>query len=215
VTSVFICAISPVGSPTRRAFRPPAGGRVTFLCLSKERVTKRKDPPESAPCGCANGLRGFSTAPPVLAKNWLASVPATLRAVLHPFAALYGAPGRARAARGARTIRCRFAPVEQPRRCALFFAVRSLLLLFSFCSLLLSSSRSACPARKGSPYAVSERGGEKARRGIGRDANSFSPGQEPCPKAGPPLTPRRAKPGEHRIGVPFLWVTFLWARKEK
>ena len=35
---------------------------------------------------------GFSTARPVLAKNWLASMPATLRAFLHPFAALYGAP---------------------------------------------------------------------------------------------------------------------------
>jgi hypothetical protein len=115
VTWVFLCALRLDCSPARRAFRPPAGGRVTFLCLSthtqervrtaklarraqgmdarsQERVTKRKDTPESAPYGCANGLRGFSTARPVLAKNWLASVPATLRAFLHPFAALYGAP---------------------------------------------------------------------------------------------------------------------------
>ncbi|MBB5016626.1 RNA 3'-terminal phosphate cyclase, partial [Rehaibacterium terrae] len=35
----------PAGA-LRRGFRPPAGGRVTFLCLPKEKVTKRKGTPE-------------------------------------------------------------------------------------------------------------------------------------------------------------------------
>ena len=139
VTSVLNGALSPGCSPTRRAFRPPAGGRVTFLCLSKERVTKRKDTPESAPYGCANGLRGFSTALPVLAKNWLASMPATLRAILHPFAALYGAPVKsqssARSAHSLLSLRASRATAT-PHHMPLLFALCLLL-----CSFALSRVR--------------------------------------------------------------------------
>src|ERR1700761_2503549 len=40
----------------------------------------------------AGGLRGFSTGHPALAKNWPASVRATLRAFLHPPAAVIRGP---------------------------------------------------------------------------------------------------------------------------
>src|SRR6185312_11400823 len=63
-----------------------------FLSRAREKVTKERGtpmarPPGILPCGCAGGLRGFSTAHPVLAKNWPASLPATLRAFLRPPAA--------------------------------------------------------------------------------------------------------------------------------
>jgi hypothetical protein len=37
VTSVFIYALPSGCSPARRAFRPSADGRVTFLCVPKEK----------------------------------------------------------------------------------------------------------------------------------------------------------------------------------
>src|ERR1700744_3544606 len=40
----------------------------------------------------ASGLRGFSTGHPALAKNWPASLRATLRAFLHPPAAVIRGP---------------------------------------------------------------------------------------------------------------------------
>jgi hypothetical protein len=53
--------------------------RVTFLCLSKEKVTKRKDtpaprPPGILPSGCVSGEWGLSTALPVLTTDARASM---------------------------------------------------------------------------------------------------------------------------------------------
>ncbi|MDR3445569.1 hypothetical protein [Dyella sp.] len=47
------------------------------------------------------------------------------------------------------------------------------------------------------------------------DADSFSPGQEALPKS--PAAPHELAgfAGQRQVGVPFLWVTFLWASKEK
>src|ERR1700744_5049008 len=45
----------------------------------------------------ASGLRGFSTGHPALAKNWPASLRATLRAFLHPPAAVIRGPREPRA----------------------------------------------------------------------------------------------------------------------
>ena len=115
-------ALSPDCSPTRRAFRPPAGGRVTFLCLSKEEVTKRKDTPESAPLRVRERVTGFFDSTSCAGEK-LAGIRAS-----HPSGfpspvrrALRGPGLRARAARGARTSCCRFAPVEQQRRSAIRF----------------------------------------------------------------------------------------------
>jgi hypothetical protein len=60
--------------------------RVTFLCLSKEKITKRKDtpaprPPGILPSGFASAKRGSSTAHPVPMTNSRASMHATLRAI--------------------------------------------------------------------------------------------------------------------------------------
>ena len=111
--------------------------------------------------------------------------------------ALRGPGLRARAARGARTSRCRLALVEQQHRRAICF--RSSLFALRLLLFALRSSSSARIARKGSPYAVSERG---TKRPAGESAwmpIPFRQGRKPCRKARLPLTPRRAPPGEHRI----------------
>src|SRR5580658_3045023 len=51
------------------------------------------------PSRYASGLRGFSTGHPALAKNWPASLRATLRAFLHPPAAVIRGPQGQRARR--------------------------------------------------------------------------------------------------------------------
>jgi hypothetical protein len=201
-----------------------------FSLLVQRKSNQKKRPPGERALRVRERVTGFFDSTSCAGEK-LAGIPAS-----HPAgcpsrvrSALRGPGLRARAARGARTPRCRFAPVEQPSRRALFCAV---------CSLLLSSFKSARSARKGSPYAVSERG---TRRPAGESAGMpipFRQGRSPGEKSGPLSRSRRAKPGEHRIGVPFLWVTFLdsghpcptpfgpaslfanapacaWARKEK
>src|ERR1700761_3640965 len=53
--------------------------------------------PGLRPSRYASGLRGFSTGHPALAKNWPASLRATLRAFLHPPAAVIRGPQGQRA----------------------------------------------------------------------------------------------------------------------
>ncbi|MDR3444250.1 MULTISPECIES: hypothetical protein [unclassified Dyella] len=47
------------------------------------------------------------------------------------------------------------------------------------------------------------------------DADPFSPGQDALAKS--PAAPHELAGfiGQRQVGVPFLWVTFLWASKEK
>ena len=86
------------------------------------------------------------------------------------------------------------APLHEP--CALAFALRA-------------------PLRGGEGWTI------RPRRGIGKEADSFSPGQEPRRKARPPLTNWPASPASAKWGCLFFGiatisvVTFLWASKEK
>ena len=59
------------------------------------------------------------------------------------------------------------------------------------------------------------RRGRQARRGIGMDADSFSPGQESCRKARRRLTDLAGVAHQAPSGVASLLVTFLWPRREK
>ncbi|MDR3446484.1 MULTISPECIES: hypothetical protein [unclassified Dyella] len=47
------------------------------------------------------------------------------------------------------------------------------------------------------------------------DADPFSSGQDALSKS--PAAPHELAgfTGQRQVGVPFLWVTFLWASKEK
>ena len=60
------------------------------------------------------------------------------------------------------------------------------------------------------------RWGRKARRGIDRDVDSFSSGQESCRKARPHLTDLPGMDARQAPnGVAFSLVTFSWPRKRK
>ncbi|MFZ0870881.1 MAG: hypothetical protein WAM90_09150, partial [Rhodanobacter sp.] len=89
------------------------------------------------------------------------------------------------------TLTCFY--VLLPAPCSLFPALCSL--LFALPSLSLSWPRSGCVPSAGRDARGSTRGpcaavrrGRQARRGIDRDVDSFSSGQESCRKARPRLT---------------------------
>jgi hypothetical protein len=182
---------------------------------SKREVTKRKDPslPRFAgivPAKSAVGLRSLSTthratAPcvastpasmpsPVLTPNWPASVPATLRAVPPPTRHFRGAPGRA-AGLLART----WWKAEAKSRSGYCSGFSE-----KYAQEARCSTRGPCAA---------VRDGRPARRGIGRDADPFSPGQEPGRKTRPALTdllggsPASAKRGGLSLWLPFSLAT--------
>jgi hypothetical protein len=98
--------------------RSPSATESLFSCVAKRKVTKREGHPAYAlsglratapalpqlghPCPrlpgkSAVGLRGLSTAHPVLTPNWPASLPATLRAFPPPARRFRGAPAEQRA----------------------------------------------------------------------------------------------------------------------
>jgi hypothetical protein len=141
--------------------------------LVQKRSTQEKTTPRlrafraSMPGKYACGLRGLSTGHPALTPNWPASVPATLRAFLHPPAASEGPPGRA-----TRILRVLFrrARSEATARTKHRSAVASLLLsLLSFSAFhRVRATMARCPTRD--PCAA-VRDGRQARRVIGRDAN--------------------------------------------
>ncbi|WP_158241265.1 hypothetical protein [Dyella sp. AD56] len=56
---------------------------------------------------------------------------------------------------------------------------------------------------------------ERARRGIGKDADPFSPGQEALSKSQAAPHELAGFTGQRQVGVRFSLVTFLWASKEK
>jgi len=109
-------AVPRPGSPAA-GFRAAAAARVTFSAWP-EKVTKERPPrmtrlPGLWPSRCAGGLRGFSTGHPALAKNWPASMRATLRAFLHPPAASYGDP-KGQEPEQELQVYCRSAPCARP-----------------------------------------------------------------------------------------------------
>jgi hypothetical protein len=134
--------------------------------------------------------------------------------------------------------------------CSLVFALWSLVfalwsLVFGLWSLVFASalcfcgsSKSARCARKGSPYAVSERGTRRPAGELAWMPIPFRQGRSPVEKPGRLSRLGGRSPQSTEYGVPFLWVTFLdfghpcpppfgpaslfahapacaWARKEK
>jgi len=77
------------------------------------------------------------------------------------------------------------------------------------------------PLPFGPPCAAVRGGRSGPAGGIGKDADSFSPGQEPRRKARPPLTNWPAKPASAKWGCPSLWHChhlggyFLLGKQEK
>lgn len=66
------------------------------------------------------------------------------------------------------------------------------------------------------PPRAAVRGGRSGPEGVpGTTPGTFRQGRMPCRKARPTLTDRPALSAGDAMGVPFLWVTFLWASKEK
>jgi len=83
VSSVLDCRVTAIGlacGGLPPACRPPGH----FSLCGQREVTKRKATPISRPCGVADGRRGGSTGHPALTIHWLASMPATLRAIPPP-----------------------------------------------------------------------------------------------------------------------------------
>jgi hypothetical protein len=90
-----------------RSFVPLSGGRPTSLCLSKEKIGKRKDTPQTRPCGLPpSGVResgpGFSTVRPCTGENSRASCARPCGLFRPRLTASEGPHGRAERARPAR-----------------------------------------------------------------------------------------------------------------
>jgi len=209
-----------------RRFRPV--GPSHFLLRAQEKVTKEKGTPEGAPSGllpsrCTGGLRGFSTAPPVLTKNWLASVRATLRAFLRPPAAPYGAPWRTSVcALGASALRWWSVADHASMHSVIVWHV---------------TVTAVMPARAGIHGALMPKATMDARfRGHdGHEAGWCAPRMLLHKKTATGATRRRPRrmracssgplgggegwagrtPAKRLLGVPFSLVTFSWARKRK
>ena len=166
-------------------------------------------PPGLLPYRCACGLRGFSTAPPVPAKNWPASLPAILRTIPPPTRRAIGAPGRAaRSQRAEATALHPGLPLragegdDTSLRCS---AVA-----------VASGAHDARPLFR-APSAAVRRGRSGRTAGVAREGNAFSTGQEPGRKARPRLTdfpPRDGRKAPPRGGLLF-WLLFSWPRKRK
>jgi hypothetical protein len=205
----FHCVRSRVGARWRailffaleaKSFHAPLAPESLSLACPRE-SNQREGHPAYALAGLlpgksAAGLRGLSTAPPVLTPNWPASVPATLRAFLHPPAAAEGSREEQRAL----LARTRWKAESEASLCS------------------GSSKKYAQDARcstRGPCAAV--RGGRQAPRGIGRDADPFSPGQESGRKTRPTLTDLPPMDGRQApSGVAFLFgYLSLWPHKEK
>jgi hypothetical protein len=147
----------------------------------------------SVPAKSAGGLRGLSTAHPVLSPNWFASLRTTLRAVPPPTRRFRGAPGRA-----ARIVRALFRGARSKAK-----AVKFTLRRFS------PSAGQDGPLLYPGPLCGGETGSTGRVAGVDMDVDSFSPGQESCRKARPRLTdlPGR-RPGKRQAGCSFSLVTF-------
>ncbi len=184
-----------VSASTAKELSPSCGVRVTSLLLVQKRSNQEKTTPRlralraSVPAKFAGGLRGLSTAHPVLTPNWFASLRTTLRACPPPTRRFRGAPGRA-----TRILRVLFrrARSTAERHFALAMAFR-----FS------PSAGHDGPQLYPGPLCGGETGTTGRAAGVDTDVDSFSPGQESCRKARPRLTdlPGRSPASAKRGGL--------------
>ena len=190
--------------------------------LVQKRSTQEKTTPRlralraSMPARSAVGLRGLSTGHPALSTNWPASMPTTLRALPPPTSRFRGAPGRAtRILRVLfRRARSRAGQKQDKSKAA---AERRFALAVAF--QLLSSSPSAGhdgPLLYPGPLCGGELGTTGREAGVGRDVDSFSPGQESCRKARPQLTDLLGRsPASAKRGGLSLWLAFSLATQRE
>ncbi len=170
----------------RRAFRARAFVLLRrashFLLRGQEKVTKEKATPlarlaDILSARSAVGLRGLSTAHPVLTPNWSASMRTTLRAFLRPPAATEGPRVEQRA------ILARTFQKSQIKSKAV--ANRYFALAFAFQLSSLSAGQDG-PLLYPGPLCGGESGTTGRAAGVDRDADSFSPGQDALSKSPAP-----------------------------
>ena len=200
-----------------KSFRPPSEGELLSLAWPRESNQREGHPmarpPGILPCGCAGGLRGFSTAHPCAGEK-LAGIhaghpagfpPPTRRAI--------GAPGRAARSRRAlfreakskaRQQQSRASPLPLPLPLPLL-----LLLLVSFSALHRVRARTARCFTRG-PCAAVRRGRQAAQRASPWMDSPFRTGRMPVRKARPRLTdlPGRS-PASAKWGGLSLWLLSL------
>jgi hypothetical protein len=167
--------------------RSPSATESLFSCVAKRKVTKREGHPAYAlsglratapalpqlghPCPrlpgkSAVGLRGLSTAHPVLTPNWPASLPATLRAFPPPARRFRGAPAEQRA------ILARTFQKYQINSTATAERRFALAVAFSFITECGPRWPAALPR---GPLRGGEAGSTGRAAGIDRDVDAFSP----------------------------------------
>ena len=212
-----MAAGDPAAESLKAELSPSFGGRVTSLLLVQKRSNQEKTTPRlralraSLPARSAVGLRGLSTAPPVLTPNWFASLRTTLRAFLHPPAASEGPRVERRAS-------CAYFSEGQIKNKAIAKQWQSnalpLLLLLRF--QILTECGPRWPAALPGPLCGGESGTIGRAAGIGTDADAFSSGQESCRKARPRLTdlPGRSPASAKRGGL-SLWLAFSLATQRE
>ena len=195
---------------------PSCGGRVTSRLLVQKRSTQEKTTPRlralrtSLPARSAVGLRGLSTAHPVLTPNWPASLPATLRAFPPPGRRFRGAPGRA--TRILRVLFRRARPTaerEQSRGRATLRPCRG---FSAFHRVRATMARCST----GVPCAAVRRGRQAAQRESTGMSTPFSQGRMPCRKARPRLTDLLGRmPNKRQAGWPYLFGYFLFGHAKR
>jgi len=212
-------AFALASSQVTKRFRAPAGARATSLLLVQKRSSQEKTTPRwralrpSMGCGCAGGLRGFSTARPCTGEK-LARIPASHPADFPPpTRRALGAPGKA--ARSCAQKQQQQQRPEHPTPALLCAQGRE---TARARSLAVASASGAHDARLllWGPWAAVRWGRQGRAAGIAMEGDAFSRGQEPARKARPRLTDLPGRmPGKRQPGWPSLLVTFLLATQEK
>ena len=222
------------GWSAAKSFRAPLAPESLFSCVAKRKVTKREGHPAwRLPPIRGRQVRepgpGFSTGHPALAKRSRHPCRLPLRDLSSPSHRRTGAPGRAAGHPGPHSVRNGCAAAKAEEHMVLSFPQNPVRASFSLvCASDLDSAvsvfafdralpgvRAGCaPLHRGPCAAV--RNGRQARRGIGRDADPFSPGQESGRKTRPDLTDLPGRmPGKRQAGCRFLLVTSLLDKQKR
>jgi hypothetical protein len=199
------------------SFRLPTAAELLSLCVAKEKVTKEKGHPASAPCGHpARKVRGRATGfvdrascPDAKLAGILAGHPAGFPS---PARRCRGAPGRAAGHRGPHSSK---KPKQQPdqQQCNSSAGFCSVVFAFQL-HHRVRATMARCST--GVPCAAVRRGRQAAQRALPGMATPFRAGRSPLEKPGPDS--RTCRPwmgGKRQAGWPSLWVTFLLATQEK